>query len=362
MTDSFYMSLALSLAKRRKGYTAPNPTVGCVIVKDGEIVGLGYHERAGLPHAEAIALSQAGKRAEGSTVYVTLEPCSHYGRTPPCVDALINAKVKRVVIATEDKNPVVSGNGIRKLKEAGIEVKVGVCKKEAEELNEDFFTFITENRPYITLKFAQTIDGKLATVTGDSKWITSLKSRRYAHRLRQIADAVLVGVNTVLKDDPLLTVRHFPSEKQPIRVIIDPELETPEDAKVINDRSSKTLIFYSRRDAIKEEILKSKGAELIFIEEINLNTILEELKRRNIMHVLVEGGAYTITQFLKNNLWDRIVVFQAPKILGEGISLGDLGIESIKDSLKLKLRREFKLGEERVFEFIKEKKEEGLKW
>lgn len=207
MDDQYFMELALRLARERKGLTHPNPTVGCVIVKDGKVIAQANHERAGLPHAEAKALSIAGESARGSTLYVTLEPCTHFGRTPPCVDAIIKAGVKRVVIATLDPNPLVSGKGVQRLKEAGIEVTVGVLEEEAKRLNEDFFTYITKGRPYITLKFAQSLDGSLATKDYHSKWISSEESRKYAHRLRAEASAVLVGINTVLRDNPSLTVR-----------------------------------------------------------------------------------------------------------------------------------------------------------
>jgi pyrimidine deaminase RibD-like protein/uncharacterized protein (DUF302 family) len=219
MDDQYFMELALRLAQERKGLTHPNPTVGCVIVKEGKVIAQANHERAGLPHAEAKALSIAGESAKGSTLYVTLEPCTHFGRTPPCVDAIIKAGVKRVVIATLDQNPLVSGKGVQRLKEAGIEVQVGVLEEEAKRLNEDFFTYITKGRPYITLKFAQSLDGSLATKDYHSKWISSEESRKYAHRLRAEASAVLVGINTVLRDNPSLTVRAFEWERNPTRIV-----------------------------------------------------------------------------------------------------------------------------------------------
>ncbi len=347
------MELALQLARRRKGLTHPNPTVGCVVVREGEIVGLGYHERAGLPHAEIVALDQAGEKAKGSTVYLTLEPCVHFGKTPPCTDALVRFEVRRVVVATLDPNPLVSGKGIGRLKREGIEVEIGLCEEEAKELNEDFFTYIVHKRPYVTLKLAQTVDGRVATVSGDSKWITSLKSRKFAHRLRSEASAILVGINTVLKDDPLLTIRHFPFERQPMRIVVDPELDIPLHSKVITDRSAETLVVFSKRDLHKERDLRDRGAHLLYMERISLRDLLRELANRGIVHLLVEGGAYTITQFLREGVWDRIVVFQAPKLIGEGLGIGDLGVKNMDQALGLKLRREIKLGEERVFEYVK---------
>jgi len=362
MSDHGYMSLALSLAKRRKGLTHPNPTVGCVIVREGEIVGLGYHERAGHPHAEVVALEQAGEKARGATAYVTLEPCTHFGRTPPCTDALIRAGIKRVVVAVQDPNPLVGGKGVQKLREAGIEVSVGVLEEEARELNEDFFTYITKGRPYITLKLAQTLDGRIATHSGDSKWISSPQSRKFAHRLRSYATAVLVGSNTVIKDDPQLTVRHIPFERNPLRVVIDPLLKTPTEAKITDTSVAPTLIVFTQRNQPKEEALMSKGVQLLHMEEINLKSLMEELHAREVVHLLVEGGAFTITQFIKEKLWDRLVVFQAGKILGGGKGIEDLGIESISSAVDLELRREFRVAEDRVFEYVPVMEKETLKW
>ncbi len=347
-----YMDLALSLAERRKGLTHPNPTVGCVIVREGRIVGLGYHEGAGRPHAEVVALQQAGDRARGSDVYITLEPCAHHGRTPPCTSALVSAGVGRVFVAVTDRNPAVSGRGVKALRSAGIEVITGIREEEALLMNEDFFTYISEGRPYVTLKLAQTVDGRLATLSGESRWITSAESRRYAHRLRLHATAVLVGANTVLRDDPLLTVRHIPSPKNPLRVVLDPDLTVPPSAKVLTDRSAPTLVVFSRRDPAREKEIRSTGAELLHMEELSLKALLGELHGRGVVHLLVEGGAYTATTFLREGLWDRLVIFQAPKLMGEGKGIGDLGIRSMAEVLKLRLRREIRLGEERISEFV----------
>ncbi|MDQ7038549.1 MAG: bifunctional diaminohydroxyphosphoribosylaminopyrimidine deaminase/5-amino-6-(5-phosphoribosylamino)uracil reductase RibD [Aquificota bacterium] len=362
MTDRAFMSLALSLAKRRKGLTHPNPTVGCVVVKEGEVVGLGLHEAPGRPHAEVVALNQAGDGAEGSTLYVTLEPCAHHGRTPPCVEAILRAKVRRVVVAVEDPNPSVSGKGIERLRSEGVQVDVGVLREEARLLNEDFFTYITSDRPYVTLKLAQTLDGRIATLTGDSRWITSPESRRFAHKLRSEASAILVGINTVLKDDPLLTVRYLPVRKRILKVVIDPDLEIPEEANVLDKSGGDTLLVHTRRDPGKEEVLRKRGANLLFMETVDLRRLLRTLKEMGVMHLLVEGGGYTVTQFLREGLFDRVVLFQAPKILGEGIGIGDLGIERVEESLKLSLRREIRIGEERFFEYVPVMKKRTLRW
>jgi len=360
--DEGYMRLALALAKRRKGLTHPNPTVGCVVVKNGEILGIGYHEGAGYPHAEVVALSQAGERARGSTVYVTLEPCVHFGKTPPCTDSLLRAGVSRVVIATLDPNELVSGRGVERLREKGIDVRVGVEEARARLLNEDFFTFVSQGRPFVTLKLAQTADGRIATLSGESKWISSIQSRRFAHRLRSEASAVLVGITTVLKDDPLLTVRHLPRKRQPLRIIIDPDLDIPLDSRLIKDRSAPTLVIFSKRKPAVENALSEEGVRMLYMEEINLRELLQELARRDIVHLLVEGGAYTVSRFIKEGLWDRLVLFQAPKLLGEGKGLEDLGVKDIGSSIPLRIRREWRIGEDRVFEYVPVMESPRLRW
>lgn len=352
--DENFMRLALELAKKQKGYTHPNPTVGAVVVKEGKVVGLGYHERAGKPHAEVIAINQAGDKAKGATLYVTLEPCTHYGRTPPCTNLIIEKGIKRVVVATLDPNPVVSGKGVERLKNAGIEVEVGVLEKEAKELNEDFFTYITQRRPYVTLKWAQTLDGKLATLMGDSKWISSFESRKLAHLLRREATAVLVGVNTVIKDDPELTVRYLPTQRQPLRVVLDPNLRIPLNSKVLDQSVAKTLVITSKGQSEKVKALKERGVEVLQLENISIPNILKALYEREVMHLLVEGGPKTLSSFLKEKIFDRICVFVAPKIMGEGLSFEGLGIKKIEESLKLKKRKSLNLGEDLYLEYAKE--------
>ena len=349
--DKHFMRLALQLAKKRKGYTHPNPTVGAVVVKNGKIVGLGYHERAGKPHAEVMAINQAGEKAKGATLYVTLEPCSHYGRTPPCTNFIIEKKLRRVVVATLDPNPQVAGKGIERLKRAGIEVDVGILEKEAKELNEDFFVYITQKRPFVTLKWAQTIDGKLATLTGDSKWISSYESRKLAHLLRREATAVLVGVNTVVKDDPQLTVRHVPTEKQPIRIVLDPELKIPLKAKILNTSEADTIVVTTVYIREKIDLLKRKNVEVLTLKDLSLKNILRIFYEREIMHLLVEGGPRTLFRFLVEKLFDRISIFIAPKIMGEGMSLKGFAAEKIEDVLKLSKRKSLNLGEDIYVEY-----------
>ncbi len=353
------MALALKLAKRRKGQTHPNPTVGAVVVKDSRIVGIGYHRRAGEDHAEVVALKKAGVEARNSTLYVTLEPCSHYGRTPPCTDAILRYGVKRVVVGVRDPNLKVSG--IDLLKEKGLEVVEGILREEAWHLNEDFFTYVRERRPYITLKMAQTLDGKMATVKGDSKWITSIRSRRFAHKLRAEATAVAVGVNTVIMDDPQLTVRHLPVEEQPKRVIFDPDLEIPIKARVVSDGNAQTLIIHKNSDPEKEERLSSLGVRLIKVEDYSLKEILSKLYEEGIVHLLVEGGPYTLGRFLEENLWDRIVIFTAPKVLGEGLSLTGGPVGTIKEAIHLKVEKRKLLGDEEVL-VLRRADKESLRW
>ncbi len=349
--DENYMRLALSLAERRKGYTHPNPTVGAVVVKNGRVVGLGYHEKAGKEHAEVVALRRAGRESAGSTLYVTLEPCTHFGKTPPCTDAILRSGVRRVVVATRDPNPLVGGKGIERLKKAGLEVVEGVCEEEALRLNEDFFVYITEKRPFVTLKWAQTIDGKLATRSGKSKWITSYESRKYAHRLRLEATAVLVGVNTVIEDDPLLTVRHIPAQKQPVRIILDPGLRTPLGARILNTREAPTWIVTKKKGS-ETKPYKEKGVRIITVEDFNLKNILSVLHSCGIVHLLVEGGPRTLSSFLKEKLFDRLLVFIAPKVMGEGLTLGGLAPLGVEETLNLKRKRLIFLGKDCLAEFV----------
>jgi len=349
--DENFMKLALSLARRRKGYTHPNPTVGAVVVKEGKVVGLGFHEGAGKDHAEVVALKQAGQKARGSTLYVTLEPCTHFGKTPPCTDAILKSGVKRVVVATRDPNPLVGGKGIEKLKKAGIEVTEGICEKEAKELNEDFFTYITRRRPYITLKWAQTLDGKFATLTGDSKWITSGESRRYAHRLRLEATAVLVGVNTVIRDNPLLTVRHIPAKRQPVRVIVDPDLRTPLASKVLNTEEAPTWII-TRKEPSETKPYEDKGVKIIRTDDFRPGTILSLLHSLEVLHLLVEGGAKTISSFLKEGLFDRLCVFIASKVMGKGLTLEEPAPLTVGQTIPLRKRKQLIFGEDIFLEFL----------
>ncbi len=318
-----YMAIAIALAGKAEGMTSPNPIVGAVIVKNGRIVGRGYHKRAGLPHAETKALRQAGAKAKGATLYVTLEPCDHFGRTPPCTAAIIKSGIKRVVIAMRDPNPANNGNGIKKLNSHGIRTKVGLLAKDAMAMNRPYIKFITKKIPFVTVKVAQSLDGKIATKTGDSKWISSGDSRRYVHELRRIADAVMVGANTVRRDDPLLLSRS--RGKQPVRVIVSGRSSLPSGAKVYSDSYKSPVI-------IARPCERCGG-------KVDLNKLLKALAKKDITNILVEGGGELIADLVKNNLVDRFLVFIAPKIIGgrdAKTAVEGNGIEEIKDALRLK--------------------------
>ncbi|WP_456391880.1 bifunctional diaminohydroxyphosphoribosylaminopyrimidine deaminase/5-amino-6-(5-phosphoribosylamino)uracil reductase RibD [Persephonella sp.] len=344
--DIKFMRIALKEAKKGKGYTHPNPAVGAVIVKDDRILGKGYHKRAGMPHAEREAIKDAlskGHSIEGATMYVTLEPCCHYGRTPPCTEAIIDKRIKRVVVATLDPNPQVAGKGVEILRKNGVEVKTGILEKEAKKLNEDFFVYIQKKRPFVHLKIAQTIDGKIATKTGSSKWITGEKARRYAHRLRKEATAVLVGKGTALTDNPQLTVRNYPSKKQPLRVLVDKSLEVPLDFKIYSSDASTVVITSEIAPSEKIKKLEEKGIKIIRLPlkegRFDINDILKALYDMEVMHLLVEGGKGIITEFIEKGVFDKISLFVAPKIIGEdGISgIGRLGIEDISEAINLRI-------------------------
>ena len=346
-TDEYYMRKALELAKRGEGYTSPNPMVGAVIVKNGEIISSGYHKYFGGPHAEINALKDAGRQAEGATIYVNLEPCSHYGKTPPCSLALIKAGIKKAVIAMEDPNPLVAGRGIKQLKKAGIEIKSGVLGKEARDLNEVFIKYISSDYPFIYLKMAQTLDGFLASKNGDSKWISNKKARLYTHKLRHKVDAILVGINTLINDNPRLTTRLTDGTgKDSLRIVLDTKLKIPLHARIINQQSSADTLIVTAKDINKEKkerLINKQGVEILSLDleennEIPLKVLLKILHERNISSILVEGGGKINYSFLNNNLIDKLYAFIVPKILGgrDGISVfNGIGPESIKKAINL---------------------------
>jgi len=323
MDDTAYMRLALELAERAAGRTSPNPMVGAVIVRDGAVVGEGFHSEAGRPHAEIEALRVAGTRARGATMYLTLEPCSHQGRTPPCAPALVEAGLGRVVVATADPNPKVDGLGSETLRRAGIAVEVGLLGEAARALNRAFFTWARRGRPHVTMKTAMTLDGKIADVHGDSRWITGEAARAEAHGLRSRADAIVVGIGTALADDPELTVRVEAGwPREPYRVVIDTDARLPTDARLIRAGSPARAVIAAgpRADPLRVEALRATGATVLGCPErggrVDLDALLAWLARREVISVLLEGGGELNAAFLEGGLVDRVVVLMAPVLLG----------------------------------------------
>jgi len=318
------MQRALSLAARGEGLVEPNPMVGCVLARGERVVGEGWHRRFGGPHAEINALARAGRRAKGATAYVTLEPCCHFGKTPPCTDALIAAGIRRVVAAMKDVNPLVAGKGLRRLRAAGIKVEVGLLEREAKALAAPFITFMTKWRPYVILKWAQSIDGKIATRSGESKWISSIASRRVVHALRGKVDAVIAGINTVLADDPQLTARLVKPRRIAARVVLDSRLRTPIASRLVRTaRRAPTLIFTGpqgwRRRRRRGE-LEARGCEVARLKArrggLDLRGLLGDLHGRGMTNVLVEGGGLVHGAFMDAGLADEARVFVAPLLIG----------------------------------------------
>lgn len=338
--DEKYMDLALELAEKGRGYVNPNPMVGAVVVKDGEIVGKGWHKFYGGPHAEVYALDEAGEKAEGATIYVTLEPCSHFGKTPPCAEKIKKMKIKKCVIACLDPNPIVAGRGKKILEEAGIEVVVGVREKEAKELNKVFMKYITEKNPYLFLKCAITLDGKIATNERDSKWITNEKSREKVQFLRHEYMGIMVGINTLINDNPRLTAR-IENGVNPFRIVIDPHLRTPLESNFVNMADdNKSIIVTSKENEKNDKIteLENKNVKIIYMEGFNFSVheILKKIGELKIDSVLLEGGSYLISKAFKENRIDGGEIFIAPKILGGGLPFIDgFDFKEIKDCFHL---------------------------
>ncbi len=346
MNDEFYMAMAIDLAKIGSGRTSPNPLVGAVLVQDHRVVGFGAHLEAGKPHAEIHALRMAGDQAKDSTLYVTLEPCSHYGKTPPCADAVIAAGVRRVVIAVSDPFAQVSGGGILRLRQAGLEVVVGCLEKQAIELNSVFFHYAKTGLPFVVYKTATTLDGFIATTTGDSMYITGPEAREAVHRLRDHVDVIAVGINTVLADDPQLTVRLEHGGRNPVRVIFDSQLRTPLSAKVVQDREAKTIIMCGENaDKAREAVLREASVEVVRVQNaasadgsvhLSIPDALAVLANRGLIHVLLEGGQRLASAFLDAKLVQKVWFFHAPKLLGAGLTpLVPMGITALADAVVL---------------------------
>lgn len=333
--DMKLMMIAIGLAKKAEGMTSPNPLVGAVLVRGGRVVGKGYHKRCGLPHAEINAIRDAGSKAKGADLYVTLEPCNHFGRTPPCTDAIIKAGIKRVITGMKDPNPVNNGKGIARLKRAGIKIICGVLEEKTVSINLPYIKYMTTGLPYVTLKMAQSLDGKIATRTGNSKWITSETARAYVQRLRGKVDAVMVGANTVLKDDPSLLCK-IPGRKQPARVITGGSTPLLSSAKVF-------------RNADKSRVIVAVGPN----GKVDLKALLKDLGRMGIINILVEGGGELAASLIKGGLIDRYLFFVAPKIIGGRSALTSVegeGVKIVKDAVRIKGMKAVMVGRDILIE------------
>lgn len=347
-----FMRRALTLAARGMGKTHPNPMVGAVVVKNGRIVGEGWHRRPGEPHAEALAIREAGPSARGGTLFVNLEPCDHTGRTPPCTQAIIEAGIDHVIAACGDPHPLVNGRGFQALRRAGIRVTKGVQERRAEELNRAFLHFSREGTPYLTLKLAATLDGRIAAPNGDSRWITSEKARKSVHRLRAQADAILVGVGTVLADDPTLTVRGAGRNSQPLRIVLDPALKTPLDSTIVRENPDESTLLVVADDLPKNACLpfEERGVHLLRLplEEgfFQWKEMAGSLLNLGILHVLAEGGGGTAAWLWRESAVNRMELFLAPGILGaSGIpAVGDLGIKSLGEMPRMSINRISRVG------------------
>ncbi len=341
------MKKAINLAKYGKGRVSPNPLVGALVIKNNEIIGRGYHHKAGEPHAEVLALKEAGSTAKGATLVVNLEPCCHYAKTPPCTKVIIESGIIKVVSGMEDPNPLVSGKGFAELRNAGIEVKTDVLKKQCTKLNEVFIKYITSKKPFVTLKGAISLDGKVSSATGESKWISNEKSRKITHKLRSLHDAILVGVDTIIKDNPQLTCRLDKNSKNPIRIILDSTLRIPLSSQVIQlsrKSSSPTIIVTTEQSTPdKIKIMEKEGVQVLVTRsnsdlQIDLNNLLMILGEQNITSILIEGGPTVNASFLQAGIVDKLILFIAPILIGGKTTpslIGGTGIKKLADAINL---------------------------
>lgn len=343
-----FMKLALKLAKRAEGMTSPNPLVGAVLVKKDKIIGQGYHKRSGSAHAEIEAINHAKKKGQvvkGATLYVNLEPCCHDNkRTPPCTNAIIKSGISKVFVATYDQNPKVSGNGVSVLREAGIEVDVGLLEQKAKEVNKIFFKYITEKMPYVVLKLAATFDGKIATNSGDSKWIGSERQRKIAHQLRNKMDCILVGINTVIKDNPSLNVRirkrHI---SQPVPVVLDSNLRISPDSNVLKIHKNCIVVTSLESSEKRKRVLEQAGAKVLYSEvnglgKLNLRSTMKQLSDMEFTSVLIEGGSKVASSAINEGVVDKVVLFYSPILFGgDGVSMiSDLAIKDVNKAIRLR--------------------------
>ncbi len=364
--DAFYMQMAIELAKNGMGFVNPNPLVGAVIVKNGIIVGKGWHEYFGGPHAEVNAIKDAGENTDGATIYVTLEPCSHYGKTPPCSLEIIKNKFSRVVIGSTDPNPLVAGRGTEMIRNAGIEVASGILENETRKLNEVFFKYIQTKTPFVVIKTAMSLDGKIATNTGDSRWISGEESRKTVHKLRNQYSGIMVGINTVIKDDPLLSVRNINGKtKNPVRIIVDSKARIPFEAKVINSPETAPVILAVTHQAPAAKInqLKKNGVGIIVCPEknkrVDLKYLMRELGKQDIDSILLEGGGTLNFEALQEGIVDKMIVFIAPKIIGGTHALTPVegeGIGRLSEAVELQKINIKQSGEDIMLEGYLKKK------
>ena len=358
MNDEFYMQRAIELAKRGKGFVSPNPLVGAVIVKDGKIIGEGWHERCGELHAERNALKNCKEPTQGSTIYVTLEPCCHYGRTPPCTKAIIEAKISRVVIGSRDPNPLVSGKGAEILRKAGIEVIEDFMRDECDKLNPIFFRYITTKLPYVSLKYAMTADGKIATYSGKSKWITNEFSRNDVHRLRKKHRAIMVGIGTVLTDNPMLNCR-IENGRNPIRIVCDSKLRIPLDCNICKTANEiSTLVVSAIENPEKQSELEKMGVKTLILPDkngkVDLKKLMQYLGEKSIDSVLIEGGGTLAYSALQSKIVSHIYSYIAPKIFGgenAKTPVESVGVETPDDCFKLKRTNVRELGSDILIEY-----------
>lgn len=343
--DEQFMREALALAAQARGRTSPNPMVGSVVVKGGRVIGRGYHVKAGASHGEVMAIEDAGAEAKGATLYVSLEPCCHYGRTPPCTKTIIAAGIRRVVAAMRDPNPLVSGKGLDELHQAGVEVTLPVLEAEAAALNEVFIKYITTKRPFVLLKVAASLDGKIATVTGESRWITNERSRLLVHQLRDQMDAIMVGINTVLRDDPLLTTR-LPGGggRDPTRVIVDSRLRLPCEARVLTASTTASTLIATTPEAPHEKRLQleARGARVMVVEGtgpgVPLGPLMDQLASVQVTSILLEGGGELHSSALRSGIVDKVLYFIAPKLIGGRAAppaIGGEGFARLEDAVTL---------------------------
>jgi diaminohydroxyphosphoribosylaminopyrimidine deaminase/5-amino-6-(5-phosphoribosylamino)uracil reductase len=362
MPHEEYMKLAIKLAKKGRGSTNPNPMVGSVIVKNDKILATGFHKRAGLPHAEIAALNRAGERARGAILYVNLEPCRHYGRTSPCTKTIIQAGIKEVYCAMPDPNPLNNGKGIEELRKNGVRVKVGILEEESRKLNEVFIKFITQRMPFVTVKVAQSLDGKITTRTGESKWISSKNSRLLGKRLRSEVDAIVVGVDTIIKDNPLLNRKPLTANRKPhkiyYKIILDSKLRISPKARIFSKESLGKVILATTKYAPRSKVdLFSRKAEVLICQDrnkqVDLRDLMKKLAQKEISHVLIEGGGESIASALEAKIADKILFFISPKIIGGRDAVTSVegeGIERLSRAIRIKDAKVRRIGEDVLVE------------